>query len=436
MRLLLPIFFATVAAAAAPSGAHGDFDTALAEAKKTKKPLIVDFFGIWCPPCNELDELVFSHPEFRRRVKRFVFAKLDADAPASWKAKDRYKVGGYPTVLFLKPDGQEVERIVGFRPLRDFLQTMERARKRDALTLEQACRRSEPEHLLRCARLRTERKEGRAAEEAFAALSKKLKPGTFEFIEAASLAAELESIPEAKRQRLLGLMKEHPTFPAALGWAAAYLETFESGGSEKPDEAVLRSVADQVPAQLAHPRRAELGLTESDLYQLRALVVSSVQPEISKQLWAEAVAALERAAKEAGRAEPGRGFVLEQIGCLERAGREAEAMQLAQTYRTKFPDEFTFHFRVAGLEWRKKNAPSALEAAEAAYAKSYGDNRLRVATLLVELYAANGRVADANRVYEEATRDVKPDATLEVRTHRYLKALAEARARFASQSKP
>jgi hypothetical protein len=231
-------------------------------------------------------------------------------------------------------------------------------------------------------------------------------------------------------------MKEHPTFPAALGWAAAYLETFESGGSEKPDEAVLRSVADQVPAQLAHPRRAELGLTESDLYQLRALVVSSVQPEISKQLWAEAVAALERAAKEAGRAEPGRGFVLEQIGCLERAGREAEAMQLAQTYRTKFPDEFTFHFRVAGLVWLKKNAPSALEAAEAAYAKSYGDNRLRVATLLVELYAANGRVADANRVYEEATRDVKPEATLEVRTHRYLKALAEARARFASQSKP
>ena len=157
MRTFVPFLLLTGFAFGAPAPVHRDFDKALAAAKKANKPLLVDFFGIWCPPCNELDELVFSHPAFLEAVKRFVFVKLDADASTSWKAKDRYKVGGYPTVLFLKPNGDEVERIVGFRPLRDFLQTMERARQRKALTLEQACQRTEPEHLLRSVRLRAER---------------------------------------------------------------------------------------------------------------------------------------------------------------------------------------------------------------------------------------------------------------------------------------
>lgn len=437
--VLSSLFFAGVSAwaARAPKASlfRTDFDEALRVAKKAKKPLLVDFFGIWCPPCNELDELVFSHPEFRAKAARWVAVKIDADAPASWKAKDRYKVGGYPTVLFLKPDGEEVERIVGFRPLRDFLAVMERAGKSNALTLEKACARTEPEHLLRCAKGRTERKEKDAAQKAFALLSKKLAPGSFEFVEAASAAGDLEEDRVQKRQRFAGLMKDYPDFPSALAWGAAYLETFEDGDAEKPDAVLLRAVADRMPAQLAHSRRADVGLTESDLYQLKAVVVSSVQPELSKQLWADAVLALERAAKASGASEPGRGFVLEQIGCLERAGREQEAMELAQAYRSKYPDEFTFHHRVAVLQWRKKEAAKALEAAEAAYAKSYGDNRLRVATLLMELYPANARPADATRLYDEVTKEIRPDTKLEVRTHRYLKQLASAKERYVIEGK-
>ncbi len=405
-----------------------NFDDALAVAKKSKKPLIIDFFGIWCPPCNDLDELVFSHPDFRRKAAKFVAVKLDADAETSWKAKDRYKIGGYPTVLFLKPDGEEIERIVGFRALRDFLKVMDRAAKPGALTLEKACKRKEPEQLLRCVKGRAERKESKEAMAAFAALEKKLKPGSFEFIEAASAAADFEANRDLKRQRLLTLMNAHPEFPSALLWASHYLDTFEEGGTEKPDPVILRAVGDKFAAQLAHPRRGEVGLSESDLYQMRAVVVSSAQPELSKQLWADAATAMQKLAVENGR-EPGRGFVLEQIGCVERAGRMDEALELAETFRTKYPNEFTFHLKVANLHWRRKNAPFALEAAESAYAKSYGDNRLRVAMLLMELYPANSRPGDASRVYEEVTKEIQPSSTLDVRTHRYLKQLREARDR-------
>lgn len=424
LTLLLP-------ALAWASGFRTDFDKALAEAKKAKKPVLVDFFGIWCPPCNELDELVFSHPEFRKKAARWVTVKVDADQPESWKAKHRYKVGGYPTVLLLKPDGEEVERIVGFRPLRDFLAVMERAAKPGALTLEKACTRKEPEHLLRCVKGRAERKESVEAQAAFAELSKKLKPGSYEFVEAASAAADLETNRDQKRQRLLQLMKDHPEFPSALAWASSYLDTFEDASKEKPDAEVLRAVADKLPAQLSSPRLAETGLTASDLYELRAMVVSTFHPELTKQLWADAVKSLDDAAKASGRAEPGRGFVLERIGCLERAGREDEALELAETYRAKYPDEFTFHFRVANLLWHRKDAPKALAAAEKAYAKSYGDNKLRVALLLMDLYPANARVSDASRVYDEVTKEIRPDAKLEVRTHRYLKQLSEAKAKLA-----
>ncbi|MEK7692230.1 MAG: thioredoxin family protein, partial [Bdellovibrionota bacterium] len=80
------------AAAAAPTSTQGGLDTAAAEhvfikndpvkafelAKKENKPILIDFYGIWCPPCNQLDEEVFSKTEFLNASKGWVKLKLDA----------------------------------------------------------------------------------------------------------------------------------------------------------------------------------------------------------------------------------------------------------------------------------------------------------------------------------------------------------------------
>ena len=102
-------------------------EEALAEARQKGKPLLIDFFGIWCPPCNELDEVVFSSPEFEKQSAGFVKLKLDSDSPESWSLKTRYKVAGYPTVVFTSPDGKEISRIVGFRNEQVFLGYMKNA---------------------------------------------------------------------------------------------------------------------------------------------------------------------------------------------------------------------------------------------------------------------------------------------------------------------
>ncbi|NDF15587.1 thioredoxin family protein, partial [bacterium] len=81
--------------------AHGFFvndpKAAVAEAQKTGKPLLIDFFGIWCPPCNLYSERVFPSAEFKKLRRRFVLLKLDADREESFEWKSRYRVGGYPT---------------------------------------------------------------------------------------------------------------------------------------------------------------------------------------------------------------------------------------------------------------------------------------------------------------------------------------------------
>jgi thiol-disulfide isomerase/thioredoxin len=102
-------------------------DLAFEQARASKKPVMIDFFGIWCPPCNQYDEKVFSTPEFSKASERFVRLKIDADAEGSWKLKSKYKVGGYPTILFVSDEGEEISRVVGFRDLDLFLSEMNRA---------------------------------------------------------------------------------------------------------------------------------------------------------------------------------------------------------------------------------------------------------------------------------------------------------------------
>jgi thiol-disulfide isomerase/thioredoxin len=85
---------------------------------------LIDFYGIWCPPCNLYNETIFNTNEFAEQAKKFVLLKLDADADISWNLKSKFKIGGYPTLLIAKINAagelEEVERIVGYYPPKEF----------------------------------------------------------------------------------------------------------------------------------------------------------------------------------------------------------------------------------------------------------------------------------------------------------------------------
>ncbi|MDA0708787.1 MAG: thioredoxin family protein [bacterium] len=58
---------------------HVDYETALAEAKATKKPIFIDFTGYACTNCRWMEANVFPKPEVRVLLEKFIRVQLYTD---------------------------------------------------------------------------------------------------------------------------------------------------------------------------------------------------------------------------------------------------------------------------------------------------------------------------------------------------------------------
>lgn len=85
------------------------YDVGLAAAKKTGKPMMVDFRADWCKACDELDAEVFNDPEIAPLLIRdLVLVKVDQDKAikVNEDAFTRFKFNGLPAVAFVSPEGE------------------------------------------------------------------------------------------------------------------------------------------------------------------------------------------------------------------------------------------------------------------------------------------------------------------------------------------
>lgn len=88
---------------------------ALAKAKASGKMVVVDVYADWCGPCQRYDSEVFVLDDVKAVLDDAVTLKIDGEKGEGPDIVKKYHVVGYPTILFLKADGTEVDRIFGFR---------------------------------------------------------------------------------------------------------------------------------------------------------------------------------------------------------------------------------------------------------------------------------------------------------------------------------
>lgn len=117
-----------------------NYKEAVEQARKSKKLIMVDFYTDWCGWCKKLDTDTYTDAKVMKLAdESFVSVKLDAEKDGTAQAA-RYKVTGFPTILFLDPaalpepgkeegsakEGEVVGKIVGYMPGGPFADEMKK----------------------------------------------------------------------------------------------------------------------------------------------------------------------------------------------------------------------------------------------------------------------------------------------------------------------
>ncbi|WP_435155259.1 DUF255 domain-containing protein [Haladaptatus sp. DFWS20] len=82
-------------------------DEAFEEAEDANKPILLSLSARWCSWCHEMDETTYSIPTLAANVNdSFVPIRVDIDRHP--RVRERYNMGGFPTTVFLTPEGDHL----------------------------------------------------------------------------------------------------------------------------------------------------------------------------------------------------------------------------------------------------------------------------------------------------------------------------------------
>ena len=75
------------------------------KAAREKNPILLDIHGVWCHWCHIIDQRTYSDPDVIKIVNdKFVPIRVDTDKRPD--VNKRYNQGGWPSTVFLAPNGQ------------------------------------------------------------------------------------------------------------------------------------------------------------------------------------------------------------------------------------------------------------------------------------------------------------------------------------------
>ena len=104
----------------------------IAEAEKEQKPVLIDFYADWCPPCKEMELVTFSAPAIAAELnEHWLLVKVDGTISTSSlkELQKKYRALGFPTLVLLSADGAILDTLSGFQSPGELLPLLRQARQ-------------------------------------------------------------------------------------------------------------------------------------------------------------------------------------------------------------------------------------------------------------------------------------------------------------------
>jgi uncharacterized protein YyaL (SSP411 family) len=107
---------------------------AFADAATNSRPVLLALVAPWSAECREMDETTYAEPRIAANVNDgFVPVRVDADRRP--RVRERYNMGGFPSTVFLAPDGSVLTgaTYLGIDGFREILQGVRRTWDEDGV---------------------------------------------------------------------------------------------------------------------------------------------------------------------------------------------------------------------------------------------------------------------------------------------------------------
>jgi thioredoxin-like negative regulator of GroEL len=377
----------------------GNPEKQLEDFRKQNPPrsTLIDFFALWCPPCNDLDELVFSSKKFQTYSKNLNKIKINVDEEESWRLKERFQVTGYPTLIYLNKNGDEVGRFWGTQSIETFQNWLDKMKKLENKPLSWALQQSDEESIQRIAEWHYDRRE-------FLEVKALLGARKEEWAQKLYLRSEASLGAENKKSSLQteSLQKLLTNFPKDVNYGywlldLANIESIKKKNLEKELSIAVQNIDFFLKNSTLSDKE---NISSQDLVILKADLLDVFEKkEDLKKAQQEAIQFFEKVLKGGKKISRGRSHILAYY--YRETGKIEEAKKIYESLIKKNPQEFTFYYRYATALKNLKDYEAALDWINKAYPYlTKGNSQVQFATLKGQL------LKELNR-YEEALEVVQ-----------------------------